>query len=299
VTRSCEGRVALVAGASQGGTGTGTAIRLAAEGARVAICARSTNKLRETLDAIEAVGGQGIMFECDLGDPLGGRDALVRRTEEALGPIDYLVYVAAYGPYKKFEELGYEELDRAFEVNVKAPLLIAQHLVTSLRARLAAGALVTIGTKAARPLVGPPYPATPPFMAGALYGGTKAALHRITQSIAAETYGQGISANVLSPLAAIGTPALRSGGWIPEEMFEPVETMVEAVLALLTGDPAVLTGRDVSSIELLVELQRPVYDFSGTTLVDGWQPADLPAFIEARKVPVPLSYEGQSRGARP
>jgi hypothetical protein len=73
----------------------------------------------------------------------------------------------------------------------------------------------------------------------------------------------------------------------------------EAVLALLTGDPAVLTGRDVSSIELLVELQRPVYDFSGTTLVDGWQPADLPAFIEARKVPVPLSYEGQSRGSRP
>lgn len=299
MTRSCEGKVALVAGASQGGTGTGTAIRLAAEGARVAICARSTKKLRETLDAIEAVGGQGIMFECDLGDPVGGRDMLVHLTEEAFGPIDYLVYVAAYGAYKKFEELEYEDLDRAFEVNVKAPLLIAQQLVTSLRARLAAGALVTIGTKAARPLVGPPYPDTPPFMAGALYGGTKAALHRITQSIAAETYGQGISANVLSPLAAIGTPALRSGGWIPEEMFEPVETMVEAVLALLTGDPTVLTGRDVSSIELLLELQRPVYDFSGTTLVNNWQPADLPAFIESRKVPVPLSYEGQSRGSRP
>lgn len=298
VNRSCEGKVALVAGASQGGTGTGTAIRLAAEGARVAICARSTTKLRETLDEIEAVGGQGVMFECDLGDPLGGRDTLVRRTEEELGPIDYLVYVAAYGPYMKFEMLKYEDLDRAFEVNVMAPLLVAQHWATSLRARRAAGALVTIGSKAARPLVGPPYPDTPPFMAGALYGGTKAALHRITQSIAAETYGEGISSNVVSPLAAIGTPALRSGGWIPEEMFEPVETMVEAVLALLTGDPTVLTGRDVSSIELLLELQRPVYDFNGTTLVAGWQPADLPAFVEARKVPVPLGYEGQLRGLR-
>jgi NAD(P)-dependent dehydrogenase (short-subunit alcohol dehydrogenase family) len=238
------------------------------------------------------------MFGCDLGDPAGGRDTLVRRTEDSFGPIDYVVYVAAYGPFKKFETVTSEALDRAFEVNVKAPLLIAQQLVTTLRSRRASGALVTIGTKAARPLVGPPYPDTPPVMAGALYGGTKAALHRITQTIAAETYGQGISANVLSPLAAIGTPALRSGGWIPEEMFEPVETMVEAVLALLTGDPAVMTGRDVSSIELLLELQRPVYDFSGKTLVDGWQPADLPAFIEARKEPVPLSHEGQARGSR-
>jgi NAD(P)-dependent dehydrogenase (short-subunit alcohol dehydrogenase family) len=125
-------------------------------------------------------------------------------------------------------------------------------------------------------------------MSGTLYGGTKAALHRITQSIAAETYGQGISANVVSPLAAIGTPALRAGGWIPEETFEPVETMVEAVTALLAGDPLTMTGRDVSSIELLLELGRPVYDLTGTSLLQGWQPADLPRFIEARKNPIPL-----------
>jgi NAD(P)-dependent dehydrogenase (short-subunit alcohol dehydrogenase family) len=298
VTRSCTNKVALVAGASQGGTGTGTAIRLAAEGARVAICARSSDKLRDTLNEIEAVGGQGVMFECDLGDPAGGRDTLVRRTEEAIGPIDYLVYVAAYGPYKTFDAVTLSSLDQALEVNVKAPLLLAQQAVGSMRARAAGGAVVTIGTKAARPPVGPPYPDTPPVKAGALYGGTKAALHRITMSIAAETYGQAISANVLSPLAAIGTPALRASGWIPEELFEPVETMVEAVLALLTGDPAVLTGRDVSSLELLVELQRPVYDFSGVTLMDGWQPADLPAFIDARRVPVSLNYEGQARGSR-
>jgi NAD(P)-dependent dehydrogenase (short-subunit alcohol dehydrogenase family) len=238
------------------------------------------------------------MFECDLGDPGGGRDTLVRSTEDALGPIDYLVYVAAYGPYETFEAVTLSSLDQALEVNVKAPFLLAQQAVTSMRARAAGGAVVTIGTKAARPLVGPPYLDTPPVKAGAVYGGTKAALHRITQSIAAETYGQAISANVLSPLAAIGTPALRSSGWLPEDLFEPVETMVEAVLALLTGDPAALTGRDVSSIELLLELQRPVYDFAGTTLVEGWQPTDFPAFIEARKVPVPLSHEGQARASR-
>ena len=290
---NCRGKVALVAGASQGGTGTGTAVRLAAEGARVAICARTPSKLRDTLDQIEKVGGRGVMFECDLGDPSGGRDTLVQRTEEQLGPIDYLVYVAAYGPFGKFETITPDSLQMAFEVNVKAPLLLCQQVVTSMRARQAGGALVAIGTKAARPLTGPPFPDTPPVMAGALYGGTKAALHRMTQSIAAETYGQGISANVLAPLAAIGTPALRAGGWIPEEVFEPVETMVEAVLALLTGDPLALTGRDVSSIELLCELGRPVYDLARTSLIRGWQPGDLPRYIEARRDPVTLSHEGQ------
>jgi citronellol/citronellal dehydrogenase len=100
--------------------------------------------------------------------------------------------------------------------------------------------------------------------------------------VAAETYEQGISVNVLSPLAAIATPAVVAGGWIPPEVCEPVETMVEATMALLTGDPRVLTGLDVYSIELLHQLGRPVYDLAGKNLVEGWQPADLPAHIHAR-----------------
>jgi NAD(P)-dependent dehydrogenase (short-subunit alcohol dehydrogenase family) len=283
---SCEGRVALVVGASQGGTGTGSAIRLAAEGAKVAIVARTEEKLRATLAEVEAVGGEGVMFVCDLMDPDGGRDTLVERTEAALGPLDVLLYVAAGGGYKKFEDFSIAAVRGGLEMNVIAPWILCQDALVGMRER-ERGAIVTIGTRAARPLVGPPYAQTPPAQAGALYGGTKAALHRITQSIAAETYGQGISVNVLSPIGAIGTPNLLAAGWLPPEVFEPVETMVEAMLALVTGDPAVLTGRDVYSVELLVELQRPVYDFTGTTLVEGWQPADLPAYIEARSGPPP------------
>ena len=54
--RECVGRVALVTGASQGGTGSCLAIRLAAEGARVAITARSLEGLERTRKRIEAVG---------------------------------------------------------------------------------------------------------------------------------------------------------------------------------------------------------------------------------------------------
>lgn len=284
-----QGKVALIAGASQGGTGTGTAIRMAAEGASVAICARSEPKLRETLDRVEQVGGHGVMFPCDLADPGGGRDTLVSRTEDALGPVDYLVYVAAYAPYAPFADLSLDQMQKALEVNVKAPLLLCQHVVASVRRRGASGSIVTIGTKAAYPVVGPPFPDTPPSKGGAVYGSTKAALHRLTQSVASETYGQGISANVLSPQSAIGTPALRAGGWISDDMFEPVETMVEAVLALLEADPMVTTGRDVLSVSLLHELRRPVYDLTGTSLVEGWQPDDLPAYIARRAEPFTLT----------
>ena len=86
--------------------------------------------------------------------------------------------------------------------------------------------------------------------------------------------------NALTPQAAIATPALVRAGWIDEVMFEPLETMAEAALALITGDPNVLTGRIAFSLQLLLELQRPVYDLDGRELVDGWQPSDLRAAID-------------------
>jgi len=60
----------------------------------------------------------------------------------------------------------------------------------------------------------------------------------------------------------------------------------------------VLTGRDVYSLDLLLELQRPVYDFTGTDLVDGWQPADLPPLIAERRTPLAMNLDSY-KVARP
>src|SRR5204863_4793769 len=86
--RTCEGQVALVTGASQGGTGTAIAIRLAAEGARVAITARTVEGLEDTRRRIEAIGGECVVLPADLSDPAGGRTELVARTEAEFGPVD-------------------------------------------------------------------------------------------------------------------------------------------------------------------------------------------------------------------
>src|SRR5690606_29969460 len=110
-------------------------------------------------------------------------------------------------------------------------------------------------------------------------GSSKAALNRLTMSVASECEGQGIAVNALTPQAAVLTEALAGGGWIDDAMFEPLETMAEAILALATADPDRLTARIAYSLQLLVELDRPVYDLAGRELVEGWQPADLPAVI--------------------
>ena len=181
-------------------------------------------------------------------------------------------------------------------LNVKAPWLLCQQVLAGMRAQ-GRGAIVNIGTRAAEYPVGPPYRSGVTAQAGTLYGSTKIAEHRFSLGLAAETHGQGISVNVVSPVSAIATPNLVATGWLPDWVYEPVETMVEAVLACVTGDPGVLTGRNTSSLELLLELRRPVYDFTGTQLVDGWQPDDLPPLIEERSRPADAQLDSyQARG---
>ena len=123
MARSCDGLVALVTGASRGGTGRSVAIRLAAEGAKVGITARSEDGLQETLARIEEVGGAGLVMPCDLGDPDGGRATLVERTEAAFGPIDILVNNAVAHALKPVDQGTIEELERYQHVNVWAPWL--------------------------------------------------------------------------------------------------------------------------------------------------------------------------------
>jgi NAD(P)-dependent dehydrogenase (short-subunit alcohol dehydrogenase family) len=276
--RSCEGKVALVTGASQGGTGTAIAVRLAAEGAKVAVTARTVEGLDATRARIEELGGECLVLPCDLSDPDGGRKHLVARTAESFGPVDILVNNAAVNGYIPFDEVPPKQLELSLQVNVWAPWELMSAVVGAMRER-GHGAILNLTSFAAELPPGPPFPTNRPAKAGFVYGAAKAALNRLTVAAASECEGQGIAVNALTPQAAIATPALVAGGWIDEEMFEPLETMAEAAVALCTSDPDVLTGRIAYSLQLLLELQHPVYDLHGKELVEGWQPADLPVVI--------------------
>jgi NAD(P)-dependent dehydrogenase (short-subunit alcohol dehydrogenase family) len=280
--RICAGQVALVTGASQGGTGTAIALRLAAEGARVAITARTLEGLEETRRRIEAIGGECVVLRADLSDPDGGRRELVAKTEAALGPIDVLVNNAAMNGYVPFDQATGKALERCLQVNLWAPWELMKAVVPGMRDR-GRGWILNLTSFAAELPPGPPFPENLPAKAGFQYGASKAALNRLTVTAASECEGQGVAVNGLTPQAAISTPNLVAAGGIDPAMFEPLDTMAEAALALCSGDPAVLTGRIAFSLQLLLELNRPVLDLHGEELVAGWQPGDLRAVIERQE----------------
>ena len=106
--------------------------------------------------------------------------------------------------------------------------------------------------------------------------------HRCTVGTALDLAGGGTAIKSLRPPAAVLTEGAAAIAGLGGALVEPMDRMCEAVLALCVCDPGELTGKVCYSLSLLERLQRPVYDLHGETLVDGWQPADIPARIAAQ-----------------
>jgi NAD(P)-dependent dehydrogenase (short-subunit alcohol dehydrogenase family) len=284
MTGSCTGRVALVTGASRG-IGKAISLRLAAEGAAVAICSRPTPGLADlgTLEAavaeIGSTGAIAVGIPFDLGDPTLDRSELVREVEAALGPIDILVNNAAAGGFKPFLEWTDSAIERVLELNFRAPWQLVRAVLPGMLER-GSGSILNLSSATAIAPTGPPFPPTAPSTMGTIYGGTKAFLDRWTASLAAEVCPGNIGVNTLAPQAAAATEVLLAHSDLPAELYEPLETMAEAALALVTADPAVLTGRIAYSLELLLELDRPTLDLAGERALPDWAPSTLAARIE-------------------
>lgn len=143
-----EGRVALVTGASRG-IGRAIAEALAAEGARVAVAARSAAGVEEVASA---VGGRGYTFDSD---DLSAIDPLVDAVVADLGPID--VYVVNTGGPPRFEDPlapSAEEWEAAHRSLVVSPMLLMRRVVPEMRAR-GFGRVVAVSSSAARePIAG-------------------------------------------------------------------------------------------------------------------------------------------------
>ncbi len=269
-----DGRVALVTGASRG-IGAGIAQRLAAEGASVAITARTMHStpdahlpgsLDETLELIRAAGVPAVAVVADIADG-DDRARIVPEVESALGPIDVLVNNAAAAMYMPNAEITLKRRRLTYEINVHAPMDLAQAVLPAM-IRRKQGWIVNISSATSKHPKGPPF--DPGFKMGfttGTYGSSKAALERFTTALAAELYNGNIAVNSLAPVAAVRTPGadLLVGDVMDANpnIVEPLELFVEAVVALATCDPAITTGRILSSRPFLAELGREVRALDG------------------------------------
>jgi len=270
-----DGRVALITGASRG-IGAGIAQRFAAEGAAVAITARTVEpepgaalegSLRETVELIEAAGGRAVAIGSNLADG-DDRARIVPEVERALGPVEILVNNAAAAMYASSAEIPLKRRRLTFEINVHAPMDLAQAVLPGMRQRRE-GWILNISSATSK------LPKGPPFDAGlalahttTTYGASKSALERFTAGLAAEIYDDTIAVNTLAPVAAVRTPGADAlvGDTLDAnpDIVESLELFVEAALALVTCDPKHLTGRVCYSRPLLEELNREVRALDGS-----------------------------------
>jgi citronellol/citronellal dehydrogenase len=257
--RPCEGRVALVTGASRG-IGAAIAERLAEAGAKVAAVARTlepdpkyVGSLSETVARIRTKGGIVEPIKADVSKS-EDRHRMISETVEKLGPIDILVNNAAVTFYLPFTEFSQKRYDLMFEVQVRAPFELAQLVVPGMRAK-GDGWILNISSRAGVHPQGPPFEDV--YKRGfSVYGMVKAALDRFSTGLAAELEADGIAVNSLSPWDNVATPGASGHDLVEGFPTEDISYMAEAALALCSGDPRKLTGRVAYSQPLLASLQR-------------------------------------------
>lgn len=183
------GRRALVTGATNG-IGRAVAEALAAEGATVIVSGRSEIDGKAVVDGIRAAGGQAHFVAADLANGEAAVTGLAEAAaKQAGGPIQLLVNNAAQLiPAQSLLEPTEGLIDKALQVNVKAPILLAKAVVPGM-IEAGGGVIVNMGSiNGERGMA-----------VAALYGATKAALHSLTMSWAAELASQGIRVNAVAP----------------------------------------------------------------------------------------------------
>ncbi len=206
---SLNGKVALVTGASQG-IGRATALALASAGARVALAARSEQKLAEAVTQIQSAGGEALAIKMDVADPeqiKAGFQQLLAK----FGRLDILVNNAAITRDGLALRMKLEDWDSVLRTNLTgAHLCTQQALSTMMKQRW--GRIINITSVVAET-----------GNAGqANYVAAKAGLIGLTRAIAAEMASRNITVNAIAP-GFIVTPMTDS---LPEKVKEEMKARI-------------------------------------------------------------------------
>jgi NAD(P)-dependent dehydrogenase (short-subunit alcohol dehydrogenase family) len=196
-------RVVIVTGASSG-IGRAAAFKFASEGARVALVARSGDKLAEVVEAIEAGEGVARAISADVTQE-AEVERVVRETVEAFGGIDVLVNAAGIIATGTIETTALEDWDRMMSVNARAPFYLIQCAMPWLVERK--GNVVNVSS----------VNGIRSFPGVLAYCVSKAAVDQLTRCAALEVASKGVRINAVNPGVTV-TQLHRSGG-MDEEAY--------------------------------------------------------------------------------
>jgi NAD(P)-dependent dehydrogenase (short-subunit alcohol dehydrogenase family) len=186
VSQPLRGRAAVVTG---GGRGAGAAIarRLAADGARVIVAARTSTEIEHVADEIRRCGGDASAVACDVTDPQA-IEQLAATARRLFGSIGVLVNNAGAATAAALDRTTLEAWNTAFAVNATSAFLCLKAFVPEM-VRAGWGRVVNVASTAA--LSGDRYISA--------YAASKHALLGLTRSVAAEVATHGVTVNAVCP----------------------------------------------------------------------------------------------------
>lgn len=235
-----EGRVALVMGAS-GGIGLGVARALAREGARVALCSRSQQRLDAAAAEIE---GETTAFVADTQD-LDGVAALPGQVAEALGPVEICVANTGGPPPGGALDNPVDEWESAYRSLVLATRVLVEAVVPGMRER-GWGRIVNVASTSVRE----------PIAGLALSNSHRMAALGLLKTLATELAGDGITVNTIATgrfaterlgalHGSLEQAAERAREQVPAGRLGGVEEYGDLVAFLCSERAAYLTGATI------------------------------------------------------
>lgn len=189
---SINGKVALITGAGQG-IGRGIALRLASDGADIAIVDVNDEKTQAVADEVRTLGRKATTFKADVTK----RDevyAAIDHAEKELGGFDIMVNNAGVASIQSIAEITLEQVEKTFKVNVHGVLWGIQAAAAKFKERGHKGKIISASSIAGHegfPLLG-------------VYSATKFAVRALTQAAAKEFASDGITVNAYCP-GVVGT----------------------------------------------------------------------------------------------
>jgi 3-oxoacyl-[acyl-carrier protein] reductase len=240
MTKKLDGKVAIVTGASKG-IGAAIALKLAAEGASIAVNYSSSKEGADrVVKEIISQGGKAIAVHANLTNPKEIL-TLVAETKKAYGAIDILVNNAGIYEFMPLEQITPEHFRKQFDLNVLGLLLVTQEVIRSFNPK--GGAIVNISSGVST--------ITPPK--SSVYSATKASVDAITGVLAKELAPRKIRVNSVNP-GMIETEGVRAAGlekgdmrkWIeavtPLGRIGTVEEIAATVAFMVSDDASYITG---------------------------------------------------------
>ncbi|KAF0192872.1 MAG: (R R)-butanediol dehydrogenase / diacetyl reductase [Gammaproteobacteria bacterium] len=189
---SIDGKVVLVTGAGQG-IGRAIALRLASDGAHIAVVDVNHNKMSAVAEEVRTLGRKAATFKADVTK----RDdvyAAIDHAEKALGGFDVMVNNAGIAQVQPLADVTPEEVDKILKVNVQGVLWGIQAAAKKFKQRKQKGKIISASSIAGHD----------GFAMLGVYSATKFAVRGLTQAAAKEFASAGITVNAYCP-GIVGT----------------------------------------------------------------------------------------------